>query len=253
MKTKNIDLMLSETLAHYNADQIVQGSYWDGIEQNGCFIGCLTHGDDAQDVTNLFGIELPLVELLENIYEGLPAKESKEFFKAIPSAIGVNGKDVSLVKWAFLRDTLKALPEQDKEIRAVIDPVIEGMILLAKGKPWPSAATVCVNANNMADYAPAHAALAAAADATLVAVGYAIKHADYTNVVYAGVVYAGDDYTYAAAAADEATNAACAAASYTCIAAGDDVWADAANTERKRQAASILQLIKDAPIEGTLS
>ena len=67
MKTKNIDLMLSETLAHYNADQIIQGSYWRSVDQVGCFIGCLTHGAEAFDVTAKFGIELPLVRILENI------------------------------------------------------------------------------------------------------------------------------------------------------------------------------------------
>jgi hypothetical protein len=33
MKTKNIALMLSETLEHYHADQIVQGSYWSRLKK----------------------------------------------------------------------------------------------------------------------------------------------------------------------------------------------------------------------------
>jgi hypothetical protein len=160
MKTKNIDLMLSETLAHYNADQIVQGSYWRSVDQVGCFIGCLTHGDDAFDVTSKFGIELPIVRLLESIYEGLEEEESKEFFKAIPVAIGKDGRDLSLVKWAFLRDTLKALPKQDKETQAVIDPIIEGMALLADGGVWSNdaRAAACVACAAVDDAYAAHAA-----------------------------------------------------------------------------------------------
>ena len=166
MKTKNIDLMLSETMAHYNADQIIQGSYWDGVAQVGCFIGCLTHSNEAQGVTDLFGIEKPLVKLLESIYEGLPEKESREFFKAIPTAIGKDGKDLGLVKWAFLRDMLKALPEQNKETQAVIDPVIEGMTLLAENKLWD---TADADAAYSAAYADADAADAAAYSAAYAA------------------------------------------------------------------------------------
>lgn len=206
-KTKNINLMLSETLKHYNADQVMQGQYWDAVDQKGCFIGCLTHDDDAQGVTDLFGIELPLVKLLESIYEGLEEEESKEFFKAIPVAIGKDGRDLSLVKWAFLRDTLKVLQKQDKEIQAVIDLVIEGMTILADGGVW-----------HAADYAAANAAKAALAAA---------------NAALAAAYYA-----YAALAANYA--AAKAAADAT-----DDATA-AYYFERKRQAASILALLSAA-------
>ena len=209
MKTKNIDLMLSETLAHYNADQIVQGAYWITEEQKGCFIGCLTHDDDAQGVTDRFGIEKPLVKLLENIYEGLKEEESKEFFKAIPTAIGEDGKDLSLVKWAFLRDALKALPTQAKEIQVGIDPVIKGIALLAAGKLWPDAARATADADAACATAAAYVAARAAAAAA--------RAAGYPG--------------YAAYCADAAADAA-RAAGYV--------------AERRRQAASILALISAA-------
>ena len=223
MKTKNIDLMLSETLAHYEADQIIQGSYWDGVEKVGCFIGCLTHSTEAQGVTDLFGIEKPLVRLLENIYEVLAEKESREFFKAIPTAIGKDGKDLDLVKWAFLRDTLKALPEQDERTQAVIDPVIDGMTLLAKGKPWLDAYA--------ADFAAAYASAS-----------YASASADYASAA-AGYASAS---TYTAASAAYAYTAAYASYASASAAYAAASAADSASAERNRQATSILALIKAA-------
>ena len=207
MKTKNIALMLSETLSHYNADKIIQGSYWDKVLNQGCFIGCLTHSNSAQEVADKFGIDLPLVKLLERTFEKLSSDDAKEFFKAIPTAIGEDGRDLSLVRWAFLRDTLKTLPTQKETIQAVIDPVIAGMTLLADGKQWPAAAATA--------YAVANAAYAAA------------------NAAYAAA-YAANAHAYAA---DDAANAHAAAN------AADDA---AKNTEYKRQAASILALISAA-------
>ena len=223
MKTKNIDLMLSETLAHYNADQIIQGSYWRSVDQVGCFIGCLTHSDYAQGVTDKFGIETPLVKLLESIYEGLPEEESREFFKAIPTAIGKDGKDLGLVKWAFLRDMLKALPEQDERTQAVIDPVIEGMTLLADGKLWDTA-----HAAHAAD-----AAYDAASDASRTSASASRSAAAAADAYDTA---ASDDYSDAAASDASAS----ASASRSAAAASRSAYAYA---ERRRQAASILVLI----------
>ena len=165
METKNIKLMMSETLSHYNADQVVQGDYWNKMSKRGCFIGCLTHSYDPAGVTDKFGLELPLVKLLESIFERLPESEAKEFFKDIPVAIGSDGRDLSLVKWAFLRDTLKSLPEQGKAAHEVIDPVIVGMDLLASGKDWDAvnAADAAYNVHSYDDEdSAAYAAFAAA-------------------------------------------------------------------------------------------
>ena len=223
MKTKNIALMLSETLSHYNADKIIQGSYWDKVLNQGCFIGCWTHSNSAQEVADKFGIDLPLVKLLERTFEKLSSDDAKEFFKAIPTAIGEDGRDLSLVRWAFLRDTLKTLPTQKETIQAVIDPVIAGMTLLADGKQWPAAAATAYAVANAA-YAAANAAYAAAYAAN--------AHAYAANAAAYAAAYAANAHAYAA---DDAANAHAYAA--------DDA---AKNTEYKRQAASILALISAA-------
>jgi hypothetical protein len=125
-----------------------------------------------------------LVLLLESIYEGLAPDESREFFKDIPDAIGKDGRDLSLVKWAFLRDMFKSLPPQNQKIKSVIDPVIEGMELLAAGLDWPADAAYAAAAYAAAD-AAADAAAYAAYDAAYAAGGAA-------DVAYAATARAGE-------------------------------------------------------------
>jgi hypothetical protein len=77
MLTKSIDLMTIERMKHI--------------------------GSDAQGITDQFGIELPLVLLLGKIFEYLANDgERIKFFTQIPISIGLDNKDVSLVKYARL-------------------------------------------------------------------------------------------------------------------------------------------------------
>lgn len=226
--SKNIPEMIKLTEQHIAADAVRQGHYWDEAQNdvggNGCFIGCLTHGSNAEDVFEKFGLPEPLVKICENIFEALPEDKAKQFFLDIPNAIGKNGKDLSLVHWKFLAAELRALPEQYPEIQAVIDPVIEGMDLLASGKEWSKAAY-------------ATDAAGAAADA-----------ADVANATDAA------DAAYAAgAAADAAYDAGAAYAAHAAGAAADaaaDVYdADAsysAYAARERQASTLIELLTAA-------
>ena len=137
MKTQNIDLMTAEIDAHRAADLLMQGSYYDPETGRGCFIGCLTHGNDTAVIADRFGVPEPLTRSLESIFECLPALEAAEFFSAIPRAIGKDGRDLTRVHWAFLADLLRHLP--DTQARDVVADVTAGMDLLAAGKDWPGA------------------------------------------------------------------------------------------------------------------
>jgi hypothetical protein len=113
MLTKNIDHMRLITKEHIALEQVIQGTYWDkengqGCGQ-GCFIGCLTHSADAIQVTESFGIDRPLVLLLEVIFEGLDADDAKAFFGDVAEAIEVDGKDLSAIAQDFADDTLRVL------------------------------------------------------------------------------------------------------------------------------------------------
>jgi hypothetical protein len=165
MLSINTDTLRAEVAAHIAADAVVQGHYWkDG---KGCFIGCLAHSRDATVLGDRFGLPLPLVRICEGIFEALPADEAKSFFAAVPDAVGVDGKDLSRVHWAFLAEELRALPEVPPEVQAVIDPVIAGMDLLASGQKWPAAARAAARAADAADAAYAADAADAAADAAV--------------------------------------------------------------------------------------
>ena len=137
MLIHDIATMLAEVDAHRAADQVVQGTYWTG--SRGCFIGCLSHSSRAATLTERFGLPLPLVRLCEHVFEKLPADEAREFFSAIPRAIGSDGKDLSRLHWMFLASELRALPAVPAKVQAVIDPVIAGMDRLAAGLGWPEA------------------------------------------------------------------------------------------------------------------
>ena len=137
MLTKNHDILTAEVQAHIAADAVIQGDYWDGSK--GCFIGCLAHSSDASVLCERFGLPLPLVRICENIFESLPYVAAKAFFAAIPGAVGRDGKDLTRVAWQFLAAELRALPGVSSYFQAVIDPVIEGMDLLASGEEWTGA------------------------------------------------------------------------------------------------------------------
>ena len=132
MLTHDIATMLAEVDAHRAADQVVQGTYWAG--SRGCFIGCLSHSSRAATLTERFGLPLPLVRLCEHVFEKLPADEAREFFSAIPRAIGSDGKDLSRLHWMFLASELRALPAVPAKVQAVSDPVISGVPMISSSR-----------------------------------------------------------------------------------------------------------------------
>ena len=161
MLTKNMAEFSATIKAHAAADLIEQGKYYDDKTGRGCFIGCLAHGDDIGLIATKYGLPMPLTRLLEHVFERLDADNARAFFAAIPDAIGGNGRDLGRVHWAFLGDILRHMPPQPTDIQAVIDPVIEGMDLLARGENWEAAEAAWAAA--VAEAAVAEAARAAEA------------------------------------------------------------------------------------------
>jgi hypothetical protein len=138
MLTKNTTELRDLVRQHVAAGQVTQGAYWDPEKHRGCFIGCLSHSKDPSGAENEFGLPIMVQRIAESIFEALPASEAKDFFAALPDAVGCDGKDLSRVGWQFLAAELRSLPEQPAEIQAVIDPVIAGLELLAAGREWPA-------------------------------------------------------------------------------------------------------------------
>lgn len=140
MRTMNIETMKQEVAAYIAADAVVQGEYWfdedNIVGGRGCFIGCLTHSSKAIHVTDRFGLPEHMVRIAEAIFENLPLDEAREFFAAVPDAIGRDGRDLSRTHWAFLSDLLRHLPPQKGDVKVEVEKVIMGMGLLAEGKDW---------------------------------------------------------------------------------------------------------------------
>jgi hypothetical protein len=222
MLTKNHATLAAEVKAHIEADAVAQGYYWDGVK--GCFIGCLTHSDDASaaPIAEKYGLPEPLVKICESIFEALPKDEGKAFFGALPDAVGRDGKNLSRVHWSFLGAELRALPPVAGPVQAAIDSVIDGMDRLARGDVWPAAA----DAADAAARAARHAADAAYATRAAADAAYAADAAD--------AAYAADAAVYAAYATRAAADAA------------DAAYAARAADARRRQRDTILKLISEA-------
>jgi len=130
--TKNFQQLEAEVAAHVAADQVVQGSY------RTCFIGCLARGKDSPEfIESEYGIPLAVSRIAEAIFEALFPAEATAFFAALPDAVESDGKDLSRVVWQFLAAELRLLPPVEPEVQAIINPVIDGIDLLAQGKRWP--------------------------------------------------------------------------------------------------------------------
>ena len=237
MLTKNHDQLTIEVKKHIESDMVTQGTYWDG--SRGCFIGCLAHSSDVSVLGDRFGLPEPLVRICEIIFETLTPDDAKAFFAVIPDAVGCDGKDLTRVHWAFMASELQALPNVSDEIQAVIDPVIEGMLLLCSGQEWPNAAKHA-DAAALAAYtsrvSTAHTP-EPAAHAAYTLGGFA-AHAAYTAAACVSFDAASDADRAAHAAAD--TSAAARIAHCVALATS--------SATRIRQRDTILRLIEQSQV-----
>ncbi len=95
--------VLEQLNAHYRADEIVKGQYWE--TGKGCAVGCTIHSSDHAAYELLFGIPTALAYLEDTIFENLPNERAKEWPIQFMSAIKV-GADLSLVQYKFLHAIL---------------------------------------------------------------------------------------------------------------------------------------------------
>ncbi len=116
---------VAEMKLHREADQIVQGMYWD--DGKGCAVGCMTHDPNGghEKYPTLWGIPEQLAWLEDTLFESLSVEDSKEWPVRFLEAIPV-GADLSRAwdKWQAwcLRDLLSIAGESASvvEIMAVL-------------------------------------------------------------------------------------------------------------------------------------
>jgi len=194
--------VLAELKAHYEADNFIQGDYWDG--KKGCAVGCLLKSGNHIEYEERFGIPVYLAHLEDAIFEGLSLADSKNWPLRFMSAFEV-GKDYSGVVWDFLRWLLlDFLLPQIKNQGKIYDDVRTSI----KG-----VADVLEKDTADVAYADADAAARAAAYAADAAYAYAARTAARTAAYAAAAAYAD---------ADAAARAAASAAAYVYTAAAAD-------------------------------
>jgi hypothetical protein len=124
---------LRRARAHYKADEIVQGRYWQNGK--GCNIGCVTHCNDGAHAAwaKEIGPEW-LARLGDTLFEGLPLDRAKEFVVEFHRAIPV-GVDLEPVRWKFAlvllrenRERVLSLKEINDELRKQVVAAIDGVI-----------------------------------------------------------------------------------------------------------------------------
>ena len=243
MLTKNISTMKTEVDKHIKADAVAQMYYWNG--SRGCFIGCLSQGYNPTVIEDEYGIPVVVSKISDNIFQNLSKEDAIQFFSDFPDAAEVDNKDLSLVHLQFLRDTLKRMPEQQGDAKKAIDTVITGISLLADGKEWSQDdARKAAEAAAAAKYAAYGARYAAESAAAAAAAAYGAAAAQYAAY---GARYAAESAAAAAAYGAAAAQYAAYGARHAAESAADG--ADRQD-EVKRQAKSLLNLIKNAPVRG---
>ena len=90
--------VLAQLQVHYDADEIVKGSYWENGK--GCAVGCTIHGSEHKEYEDQLGIPESLAHLEDFLFEAMPNESAKEwpihFIEAVPV-----GADLSLVEHKF--------------------------------------------------------------------------------------------------------------------------------------------------------
>lgn len=113
--------LITQLQAHYDADEIVKGRYWEGGK--GCAVGCTLHNSNHAAYETKLGIPEMLAWLEDSIFEGLPNDKAKLWPIRFSKAIAV-GADLSRVGYQFmywnLTENLVLKDLDNKEVQAVI-------------------------------------------------------------------------------------------------------------------------------------
>jgi len=230
------DAHVAQLQAHYNADEIVQGKYWENGK--GCDTGCSFHSSDHNQWAIQLGVPVIIGRLRDKIFEGLPNDKAKEFPLLCSNAtpVGVNLENVwrKFMIW-LLVDTEEGVIKyakteaSKKAIQDVADAFADSLTKTVPVETWRKA-------RNAAAAAAAAAAYAAAAAAAAYAAADAAAYADAADAAAAAA------YAAYAAAAYAAYADADAAAAYA-------AYADAAAARKAKyikMSEKLIELLKEA-------
>ena len=131
---------LTRVQAHYQADQIIKGKYWENGK--GCAVGCTIHSHNHEEYESKLGIPENIAYLQDSIFESLPNNLAKEFPLQFLSAIkvGADLKNVSklLMIWVLTDKEYGVLQYADnkKVIQDVANALLQDMVTPVSVEEW---------------------------------------------------------------------------------------------------------------------
>jgi hypothetical protein len=236
------DAKIADLKRHKELDNLMQGDYWNG--EKGCAVTCSmftpeefkTGNVDKKDIHGRYvtqiGVPRIIAYLEDQIFEGLPVAESKDwplnFMQAIPVGVDLENVWRKFMIWLLVDDTAGVIKfanteNSRKAIRDVADAFTTSLTTPVPIETWSKLAAAAADAYAYAD--------AYAADAY--AYAYAADAYAYAADAYA---YAADAYAYARAAADAYADAYARAAA--------DAYADADDARKQHYIAMSIKLIE---------
>ena len=248
------DKYIARLKAHYEADEIVQGVYWEAGK--GCAVGCILHSGNHNAFEQELGIPEFFAHLVDNIFENLSNEDAKElplqFLEAIPVGADLSKVPSKFLYWLLVDKEHGVVKFADGEGLKAIQAVAGLHKRRLKGdEPTPAAWSAAWSAAWAARAAAANAANAAAAGAARAAAGAADPAA---NAAAGAAWSAGDAARAAAWSAWSARAAAAGAAAWAAwsartaaAGAARAAWAAraaAANAARAAQLNKLLELLK---------
>jgi len=169
--------ILAQLQAHYDADEIIQGHYWENGK--GCAVGCTIYGSDHAAYERLFGIPAGLAYLEDTIFEHLPNGDAKQWPLRFMRAI-VPGADLSMAGPKFLRWVLHSIALPNAGAGAADSTAHSAAYIAvyraAHSATNPAARSAADSAAYAAVYRAAHSAAYIAADSAAWGEAYNAAH-----------------------------------------------------------------------------
>ena len=233
------DAILKQLQLHYDADEIVHGTYWENGK--GCAVGCTIHGSDHAQYEPRFGIPQALAHLEDIIFEGMSNGKSKEWPLRFMRAIKP-GAHLEHVQWAFLSRILtdeKITPGINHPV--VKDAVARVAVLCAA---WATGTPIEESAAASAAWSAARSAASAARNATASAARSAASAAWSAASAARSAASAARNATSAAWSAASAARSAASAAWSAARSAASAASAARNATASARMADLLIELIE---------
>jgi hypothetical protein len=177
------DKYLKRLRLHYDADEIIKGTYWK--KGKGCAVGCTIHSGKHDSFETELGISWRLALLEDSLFEKLPNEEAKEFplqfLNSMPVGVDTNIIFKKFILWNLVdeKEGLIYHIKGEKEIsllKKVADTYRRSFTEEISEKKWKALADEAYSASAFAytsAFASASASTSAFASASASASAYA--------------------------------------------------------------------------------